>query len=327
MDKVTLGRSGLKVSPICFGTWELGGEWGFFDEKAATAAIRRARELGINFFDTAQGYGFGASEHLLGAALADDLRENRDEVVIATKGGLRREGDRLVRDASRAWLRQGVDASLDALGVDAIDLYQVHWPDPNTPFAETAGALAELVEEGKIRHAGVSNLDAEQMEVFAKDGPLETLQPPYHMFRRAIDDTVLPYCRTHDIGVLVYGPLAHGLLTGARRTSTVFAPDDWRSQSRDFRGETLRRNLAVVDDLQQFASDRELSLPMLAVAWTLTNPAVDAAIVGTRNPAHLTDTVNAVDVQLSHEDLAAIDRILARSAPVHGPAPEAMPPG
>jgi aryl-alcohol dehydrogenase-like predicted oxidoreductase len=326
MDKITLGRSGLKVSPICFGTWELGGEWGSFDEKAATAAIRRARDLGINFFDTAQGYGFGASERLLGAALADDLRSNRDEVVVATKGGLRREGDRLVRDASRAWLRMGVDASLDALGVDTIDLYQVHWPDPNTPFAETADALAELVWEGKIRHVGVSNFDADQMERFANDGTLEVLQPPYHMFRRAIEDTVLPYCRANDIGVLVYGPLAHGLLTGAMRASTAFAADDWRSKSPDFAGETFRRNLEVVDDLKQFAADHGVSLAVLALAWALANPAVDAAIVGTSNPAHLTDTVNAVDARLSPEDLAEIDRILAGSAPVRGPSPEGMPP-
>jgi aryl-alcohol dehydrogenase-like predicted oxidoreductase len=209
--------------------------------------------------------------------------------------------------------------------VDAIDLYQVHWPDPNTPFAETAGALAGLVAEGKIRHAGVSNFDADQMEVFAKDGPLETLQPPYHMFRRAIEDTVLPYCRTREIGVLVYGPLAHGLLTGAMHGSTRFAPDDWRSASPDFTGETFRRNLEVVDALKRFATDRDLSLPVLAMAWALANPAVDAAIVGTSNPAHLTDAISAVDVRLSPEDLAQIDRILAGSAPVHGPAPEAMP--
>jgi aryl-alcohol dehydrogenase-like predicted oxidoreductase len=326
MDTVTLGRSGLKVSPICFGTWELGGEWGSFDEQAATAAIRRAHELGINFFDSAQGYGFGASERLLGAALADELRSNRDEVVVATKGGLRREGDRLVRDASRAWVRKGVDASLDALGVDTIDLYQVHWPDPNTPFAETAGALAELVQEGKIRHAGVSNFNADQMEAFAQDGPLETLQPPYDMFRRTIEESVLPYCRTHDIGVLVYGPLAHGLLTGAMHPSTQFAADDWRSNSPDFTGDTFRRNLAVVDDLKRFAADHHLSLPALAIAWTLANPTVDAAIVGTRNPAHLADSVRAVDVRLADEDLAELDRILARSASVRGPAPEAMPP-
>jgi aryl-alcohol dehydrogenase-like predicted oxidoreductase len=147
------------------------------------------------------------------------------------------------------------------------------------------------------------------------------------MFRRQIEDAVLPYCRTHDIGVLVYGPLAHGLLTGSMRTSSVFAPDDWRSNSPDFSGDTFRRNLAVVDDLKQFASERDLALPVLAVAWALANPAVDAAIVGTSNPAHLTDSVKAVNTQLSPEDLAEIDRILAGAAPVHGPAPEAMPPG
>ena len=186
MDKVILGRSGLKVSPICFGTWELGGEWGVYDDKAATAAIHRARELGINFFDTAQGYGFGESEQVLGRALADELRSHREEVVVATKGGLRQHAGRLARDASRDWLRAGVDASLQALNVDVIDLYQVHWPDPTTPFAETAEALAELVETGKLRHVGVSNFDPQQMAALAEHGPLETLQPPYDMFRRAI---------------------------------------------------------------------------------------------------------------------------------------------
>jgi aryl-alcohol dehydrogenase-like predicted oxidoreductase len=322
MDKVTLGRSGLKVSPICFGTWELGGEWGTFDAETATAAIRRARESGINFFDTAQGYGFGESEALLGAALADELRSARDEIVIATKGGLRRIGEGLVRDASPQWLREGVDASLRALGVDFVDLYQVHWPDPNTPFEETARALADLVAVGKIRHVGVSNFDPLQMETFAEHGPLETLQPPYHMFRRGIEDRVLPYCVVHDIGVLVYGPLAHGMLSGAMHPSTTFAADDWRSQSTDFHGVTFERNLAIVDQLEQFAAVRDLSLPVLAVAWTLANPAVDAAIVGTRDPGHLADAMAAVDVRLSPQDLTELDRILADSVPVRGPSPE-----
>jgi aryl-alcohol dehydrogenase-like predicted oxidoreductase len=147
------------------------------------------------------------------------------------------------------------------------------------------------------------------------------------MFRRAIEATVLPYCRNHDIGVIAYGPLGHGLLTGVMRESTVFAPDDWRRKSPDFRGEPFRRNLAVVDDLQHFAADRNVSLAVLALAWTLANPAVDAAIVGTSNAAHLTDAVDAADVRLSHEDLVDIDRILAPSAPVRGPSPEGMPPG
>jgi aryl-alcohol dehydrogenase-like predicted oxidoreductase len=324
MDNVTLGRSGLKVSPVCFGTWSFGGEWGAVDEKAATATIRGARQLGVNFFDTAQAYGFGASERLLGDALAGELRTSRDDLVIATKGGLRREGDLLVRDASRRWLTAGVEASLRALGIDVIDLYQVHWPDPNTPFEETASTLADLVDAGKIRHAGVSNFDTKQMEALAEHGPLETLQPPYHMFRRTVEDAVLPYCQVNDIGALVYGPLAHGLLSGSMSPSSVFTPDDWRSKSSDFSGKTFRQNLAVVDELKLFAAERDLSLPTLAVAWTLAHPAVDVAIIGAREPQHLNDTVSAAQVRLTNEELADIDQILADAVPVRGPSPEGM---
>jgi aryl-alcohol dehydrogenase-like predicted oxidoreductase len=153
LNTVRLGRTELEVSPIAFGAWQLGGEWGDFDEDEAVAAIHHARELGVNLFDTAQGYGFGASERLLGRALRNELDSRRDGVVIATKGGLRMTDDGLVRDSSPAWLRSGVEDSLRALGVEHIDVYQVHWPDPKVPFAETAGALQELVDEGKIRHS------------------------------------------------------------------------------------------------------------------------------------------------------------------------------
>ncbi len=325
MDKVTLGRSGLKVTPLALGTWQLSGEWGSFDEREAIAAIRHARELGINFFDTAQAYGFGRSEQLLGAALADELRSSRDEVVISTKGGLRRDGNRLVRDSSPQWLRQGVESSLKALGVDFVDLYQVHWPDPNIPLTETAGALDDLVSEGKIRHVGVSNFDVQEMRELAAAGPLETVQPPYHMFRQQIETDILPYARSQDIGVLVYGPLAHGLLTGTMSPNTTFAADDWRAESGDFRGETLRRNLNVVDKLKGYADELGVALPVLAVAWTLANADVDVAIVGARRARHLDEIVQAGDVHLTQDSLAGIDRILANAAPVHGPAPEGMP--
>jgi aryl-alcohol dehydrogenase-like predicted oxidoreductase len=178
LNPVRLGMTDLQVSPIAFGTWQLGGEWGQFDEDDAIAAIRHARELGVNLFDTAQGYGFGASERLLGRALRDELDNHRDEVVIATKGGLRMTDDGLVRDSSPGWLRGGVDASLAALGVGHFDIYQVHWPDSKAPFAETAGALQELVDEGKIRHVGVSNFDASQIAEFAETRPVESLHPP-----------------------------------------------------------------------------------------------------------------------------------------------------
>ena len=256
MRTVTLGRTGLEVSPIAFGAWELGGDWGAFDERRAVAAIRHARELGINLFDTAQAYGFGASERLLGRALSDDLVQRRDDLVIATKGGLRMTARGLVRDSSPAWLRQGVHESLRALKVDYIDLYQVHWPDPDVPFAETAAALQALVDEGKIRHVGVSNFDAAQLAEFARTRPAETLQPPYHLFRREIEADVLPYAEEHYLGVLVYGPLAHGLLTGSLREDTRFASDDWRSGSPLFRGESYRRNLETVRALERFARER-----------------------------------------------------------------------
>src|SRR3984893_6718546 len=182
MEKTRLGRSNLQVSRIAFGTWQLGGDWGATDEAAAIAAIRHAADQGINFFDTAQGYGFGASEELLARALAG---RPRDEVVIATKGGLRptRNGG-VVRDSSSAWIRRGGDQRLAALGTDYIDLYQVHWPDSNTPFEQTAQVLAGLKPDGKVRYVGVSNFGAEQMAEFSRTLQVETLQPPYHLFRR-----------------------------------------------------------------------------------------------------------------------------------------------
>ena len=326
LQTVRLGMTDLEVSRIAFGTWQLGGEWGQFDENEATAAIRQARELGVNLFDTAQGYGFGASERLLGRALRDELDHRRDEVVIATKGGLRMTDDGLVRDSSPGWLRAGVEDSLTALGVDHIDVYQVHWPDPEVPFAETAGELQELVEAGKIRHVGVSNYDADQMAEFARTRPVETLQSPYDLFRRGIEAEILPYAREHDIGVLVYGALAHGLLTGAMDENTSFADDDWRSGAPFFKGEEFRRNLGIVRELERFASDQlGVSVSRLAIAWTLANPAGQAAIVGARHPGHIEDSVAAAELSLSESDLEQIDRIMERSAPMTGPHPEMMP--
>ena len=188
MRSITLGRTGLEVSRIAFGTWQLGGEWGSFDEAAAIDAIRGARDLGITLFDTAQAYGFGASEELLGRALRPELTSDREGVVIATKGGIRPPE----RDASRAFLRQGVEESLRHLGVDVIDVYQVHWPDRDVPAEETAGALQEMVDEGKIRFAGVSNYGVADMEAFEAVRPVDTLQPPYHLFQRTIEAEILP---------------------------------------------------------------------------------------------------------------------------------------
>jgi aryl-alcohol dehydrogenase-like predicted oxidoreductase len=323
MRNTRLGRSELMVSPIAFGTWQLGGDWGATDEEAAIAAIRRAADSGINFFDTAQAYGFGASETVLAKALKG---RPRDQVVIATKGGLRPiAGGGTVRDSSHDWITRGVDASLKALGTDYIDLYQIHWPDAKVPFAETAGALADLKAAGKIRHVGVSNFDATAMDEFSRTLPVETLQPVYHLFRRDIEESVLPYTKANDIGVLVYGPLGHGLLSGALTADTRFAPDDWRSRSDVFQGEPYRRNLRVVAALDRFAQlELGTTVSRLAIAWTLANPAVHVAIVGTRNSKHIDDAIAGADLVLDPSALRHIEDIISDEVRVGGPSPESV---
>jgi hypothetical protein len=323
MDTVTLGGSGLEVSPIAFGTWQLGGDWGKFDEQRAVEAVQFARERGINFFDTAQAYGWGESERALGRALRADLDERREELVIATKGGLRIDVDRgLVRDSSPESLREGVKRSLEALEVDYIDLYQLHWPDSETPLADTGRALQELVHEGKIRHVGVSNFSPGQIDELSRARPVETLQPPYAMFRREIEPDVLPYAREHNIGILVYGPLAHGMLTGAMKPEQSFADDDWRGRSPEFRGESFRHNLEIVERLAEYARERGHTVSQLAIAWTLANPAVDVAIVGSRSPQHIEESLGALEIKLSDDDMAEIDDLLAAAVPLVGPSPE-----
>jgi aryl-alcohol dehydrogenase-like predicted oxidoreductase len=322
MKYTILGKSGLDVSRIAFGTWQLGGDWGATDTVPATEAIRRAAERGVTFFDTAQGYGFGESERLLAAALRPFPRE---KLVIATKGGLRPAGNGVARDASPEWIRQGVESSLRALHTDYIDLYQVHWPDPATPFEETADALAKLIADGKVRHVGVSNFDVAQIEAFSATLPVETLQPPYHLFRRDIEAEELPYAAAHDIGVLVYGPLAHGLLGGRLGPDTEFAEGDWRAKSPEFHGDSFARNLRAVDRLHQLATEElGITLAQLAVAWVLHNPAVQVAIVGTRDPNHVDEALAAAEIDLDHEVMGRIDQIMTDAAPVGGPSPEGM---
>jgi len=324
MQYTRLGRTDLYVSTVAFGTWAFGGDWGPVQVDDGKAAIRRALDLGINFFDTARAYGFGASEQMLGDALRPEIKAHRNEVVLATKGGLRRHGDSTVRDSSPASLREGLEASLRALGTDVIDLYQIHWPDPRTPFEETAIALDAFVREGKIRYVGVSNFDASQMASFEATRKVDALQPPYHLFRRDIEDSILPYTLRHGIGVLIYGPLAHGVLAGKYTRQTVFPAGDWRSKSPVFQGETLRRNLDVVAELERFAERREFPVSQVPIAWTLAHPAVDVAIVGARTASQIEQSVPAADIHLATADLAQIERIVSTAVPVGGPAPETV---
>ena len=306
MRYIELGKSGLNVSRICFGTWQFGGDWGAIDRDDAIAAVRAALDAGVTFFDTAQAYGFGASEELLAEALGDDIR--RDDVVVATKGGLRRAGDGIKRDASPAFLREGVEKSLRHLGVEAIDLYQIHWPDHQMPFEETGAALAGLKEEGKIRHVGVSNFSPAEMEELSRAVEVETDQPPYNLFNRGAEEQVLPWCREHDIGLLVYGPLSHGLLSGNFDPSKL-GDDDWRHDHAPFQGDALERNLEAVERLKEFAVARGQTLPQLAVAWVLAQPGVHVAITGARRPAHIDGVAPAADVELSEDELDEIDEL------------------
>ncbi len=322
MRYTRFGRTDLEVSRVCYGTWQGGGDWGSVEERDLEATIRRALDLGVNFFDTAQAYGFGVAEQLLGRALEPEIKNRRDEIILATKGGLRMEGNQILRDSSPEWLRQGLEDSLRFLGTDYIDLYQVHWPDPNTPFEETAGVLDEMVREGKIRYVGVSNFDARQMAEFERTRKIDGLQPPYHLFRRDIEQEILPYCVEHGIGVLIYGPLAHGLLSGRMVPEQEFSEGDWRAQSDLFRGENFRRNLETVEELKRFAEERGHTVAQLAVAWTLANPAVDVAIVGARRPDQIEGTAPAAEFDLSEDDLREIESIMQGAVMVGGPSPE-----
>ncbi len=306
MEYIRLGKSGLNVSRICFGTWQFGGDWGAVQRDEAIAAVRAALDQGVTFFDTAQAYGFGDSESLLAEALGEDI--DRDDVIVATKGGLRPVGGGIERDASPAFLRDGVEKSLEHLGVEAIDLYQVHWPDRTTSFEETGAALQQLKDEGKIRHVGVSNFSPAEIDELSRTIEVETDQPPFNLFNRAIEDDVLPYCREQDVGVLVYGPLSHGLLSGNFDPSAL-ADDDWRRGHEPFEGDNLERNLEVVGRLQRFAEERGHTLAQLAVAWVLAQPGVHVAITGARRPAHVEGIAPAAGIELSGDELAEIDEL------------------
>ena len=319
MQYTTLGRSDLRVSRIAFGTWHLGGDWGPIDETAAITAIRTAVDEGITLFDTAHAYGFGASEELLARALG----QHRESLVVATKGGIRLVDGARRTDSSPASIRQEVEASLRALGAEIIDLYQVHWPDPRTPLVDTAATLAALVAEGKIRHVGVSNFDTGQIAEFSTVLPVETLQLPYNLFRRDIEAEIIPYTERNGIGVLAYGPLAHGLLGGHIRHSTRFDAADWRQDSAAFQGAAFRRNLEIVNALESYAQQEfGTSVSRLAVAWALARPGIDVAILGTRSSAHVDDAVRATDLQLDEDALDRIDTIMSEAVPVAWPSPE-----
>ncbi len=296
------------VSRIGLGTWAIGGwMWGGTDEARSIETIRGAVHGGINLIDTAPVYGFGRSEEIVGKA----LEGIRDQAVIATKVALEWPDEQVRRNASAARIRQEVEDSLRRLRTDRIDLYQVHWPDPQVPHEETARELERLRQEGKILAIGVSNYSPEQLEAFRQFANLSTVQPPYNLFERAIEADVLPYAQRHGLVVLAYGALCRGLLSGRMNAETRFDGDDLRQGDPKFQSPRFAQYLAAVEALTAFARERHgKSVLALAVRWILDQgPTI--ALWGARKPEQLQGLDEAFGWQLSTEDLAAIDAILA----------------
>ena len=311
MEVKVLGRSGLMVSTLGFGAWAIGGtDWGPVDDDESSEAIVTALGEGITLFDTADFYGFGHSETVLGRALAP----HRKEVVFATKGGLRWDGagDNVRRDASPQWLKAACEASLRRLHTDHIDLYQLHWPDPNVPVAESVGALQRLREEGKIRHVGVCNLSVAELQAALTTGPVASLQPLYNLFERGVETEILPFCQDHGLGVLTYSPLAMGLLTGKYVQEQVFSEGDVRGWFPAFRGDTFRKHLNTVERLRPVASGQGKSLAQLAIQWVLSHPAVTSALVGARNPEQVRENARGAGWSITPSALNRIRTLLER---------------
>jgi aryl-alcohol dehydrogenase-like predicted oxidoreductase len=324
MEQIAIGSSGVKTSRIGLGTWAIGGwMWGGSDEAESIATIRSAVERGVTLIDTAPVYGFGRSEEIVGKALAE--AGLRDEVQIATKVGLNWKDGKIFRDSSATRIRREIEDSLRRLRTDVIDLYQVHWPDLQTPFVETAGTLENLRREGKIRAIGVSNYSPMQMNEFRVAARLDAVQPPYNLFEREIEADVLPYAKASGLTVLSYGALCRGLLSGRMTAKTIFEGDDLRKVDPKFQGKRFDQYLAAVKELQKLARDRfGKSVLALAVRWVLDQgPTI--ALWGARHPNQLDPTAEIDGWTIDEASRHEIDGILGRCI-VDPVSPEFMAP-
>jgi aryl-alcohol dehydrogenase-like predicted oxidoreductase len=313
LEKIVIGNIPLKASRIALGTWAMGGwMWGGSDEADSIRTIHAALERGITLIDTAPVYGFGRSEEIVGKALAVGGRRNR--VLIATKVGLDWRDGKPFRNASKARIVKEVEDSLRRLRTDVIDLYQVHWPDPNTPTEETAAAMADMLASGKIRAIGVSNFTPAQMDAFRAVAPLHTAQPPYNLFERAIDRDVLPYCRDRKIVTLAYGALCRGLLSGRMTYATQFTGDDLRRSDPKFQSPRFLDYLDAVDKLDRFARKNYGKRAIhLAVRWVLDRADTNIALWGARRPDQLAPIGEVMGWRLDPSAMAAIDAILGEA--------------
>ncbi len=305
----------IHVSRIGLGTWSIGGwMWGGTDEKNAISTIHRALDKGINLIDTAPVYGFGTAEKIVGKALKQ--YGNRERIVIATKVGLDWIDQQPFRDSHKARIVREIEDSLKRLQVDYIDLYQVHWPDPKTPLAETAEVLSQLLKEGKIRAIGVSNYSVAEMEAFQKTTPLHADQPPFNLFERNAEQTILAYCKKNHLSTLGYGSLCRGLLSGKMRADTQFQGDDLRKSDPKFQPLRYSQYLACVERLNQWAQQRyQRSVLSLAVRWVL-DKGINIALWGARKPEQLDAIASVWGWKLQPEDFKEIDDILHTMIPV-----------
>lgn len=327
-----LGTTGMAITRVGFGAWATGGGqyefgWGPQDDAASIAAIHAAVTRGVNWIDTAAVYGLGHSEDVVGRAVR--ALPPADRPLVFTKCGMVWAGRDEVprRAAAPDSIRREVDASLTRLGVERIDLYQVHWPpDDATPLDEYWQTMLDLKREGKVRAVGLSNHSAAQLESAERLGHVDTLQPPFSAIRRDAASSELPWCAAHGTGVIVYSPMQSGLLTGAFSEARVAAlpPDDWRSRSMRFKGEALRRSLALADALGPIAAAHGVSTGALAIAWTLAWPGVTGAIVGARTPAQVEGWLPAAALELDRVALEQVAAAIRDSGAGSGPD---MPPG
>jgi aryl-alcohol dehydrogenase-like predicted oxidoreductase len=306
-----LGSTGMEISRVGFGAWAIGGGgwefgWGPQADDESIAAIHRALELGVNWIDTAAAYGFGRSEQIVGGA----LRGLRERPYVFTKNSLLDDGTRHVRHVlKRDSILREAEASLRRLGVDAIDLYQIHWPVPDEDIEEGWAAMAELKERGLVRHIGVSNFSASQVRRIQSIAPVETIQPPYSLIDREAETEILPLAEREGIGVIVYSPMGSGLLTGGitRERIAAMPADDWRKTDPRFTEPQLSRHLALAARLQAVAARHGSTPGAVAVAWALRNPAVAGAITGFRRPGQVDPILGAAGLELTSQDMAEIE--------------------
>ena len=319
LERRQLGNSDMHITRIGFGAWAIGGgdwefAWGEQDDKDSVAAIERALDLGLNWIDTAAVYGLGHSEEVVAKA----LKQSSSRPYVFTKCSMRwnREERKIFRSLKADSVREECENSLRRLQLDAIDLYQVHWPNPEEEIEEGWETLAKLKEEGKVRYIGVSNFSVAQMERVQKIAPITSLQPPYSLVNPKVQDEILPWCRQQGIGVINYSPMASGLLTGKMSAERIaeMPDDDWRKRSANFQEPKLTRNLKLAELLSEIGRQHGVEPGVVAISWTLHHPAITAAIVGARRSDQVDGTLPAASFRLSEAEFEQISRFISENS-------------